>query len=229
MSLATVQQVLAHIYTDSKLRNDFFTNPDTVGRTLGLNCQEIQQLSQLSRQEVNLFAVSLKHKRLGEIRKLMPLTNKVLKQEFDRLFFRYAETYLPKGSKKHLGDAIQFTQFIEQITRTETIEPTWIVDVLRYEKICLETLPSKRLFISDRFNYEVEPLIHSLQTQDSTPVLNLKAKIGIWFRFSQSQQWRSLFISIPDLTYFLQAKILSNWKDNCGKANTRCDRANTLL
>ena len=227
MSLATVQQVLAQIYTNSKLRDDFLSNPDAVGRTLGLNCQEIQQLSQLSSQEVNLFANSLKRKRLGAIHKLLPLTNKVLNKEFDRLFFRYAETYLPTGSKKHLFDAIQFAQFIEQMNTTEYIKPAWVLDVLRYERIELERLKSKTLLISDRFlmqslmgatpkialhrfNYEIEPLIHSLQSQDSTPVLNLKANLAIWFRFYPNQQWRSLFIPIPNFPYFFKRKVLSN-------------------
>ena len=229
MSLATVQQVLARIYTDSNLRDDFFTNPDIVGRTLGLNCQEIQQLSQLSAQEVHLFAGSLKRKRLGEIRKLLPLTHKVLKKQFDRLFSSYAETYLPTGSKKHLFDAIQFAQFIKQINAIKPIEPAWILDVLRYERMWLKTIQSKSFLIGGRFNYEMEPLIHSLQIENSTPVLKLKANIITWFRFSQNRQWRSLFISIPDRTYFLQTNILSNWKDNCGKTNTRGDRPNTLL
>ena len=194
MPLATVQAVLARIYTDSKLRDEFFTHPDLVGRTLGLNCQEIRQLSQLSSQEVNLFASSLKRKRLGEIRKLLPLTSKVLKKEFDRLFFRYAETYLPTGSKKHLDDAIQFAQFSEQLNRTKRIEPAWVLDVLRYEKIWLNTLQSKSLFISDRFNYAIEPLIYSLQRSNSNPVLNRQVTIGIWFRFSSNQQWQLLYL-----------------------------------
>ena len=109
MSLTTVQKVLARIYTDSKLRDNFLTNPDVVGTSLGLNCQEIWQLSQLSSKQVNLFANSLKHKRLGEIRKLLPLTHKILGKELDRLFFKYSETYLPTGINKHLLDAIALT------------------------------------------------------------------------------------------------------------------------
>lgn len=223
MSLATVQKALARIYTDSKLRDDFMTNPNVVGRTLGLNCQEMQQLSQLSSKEVNLFANSLKHKRLGEIRKLLPLTNKLIKKEFDRLFFRYAETYLPTGNKKHLFDAIQFAHFIAKIIATEDIEPIWLLDVLHYERIWLEKLQSNRLFTIalHRFNYEIEPLIDSLQTQESTPVLKPKSTIGVWFRLFPNQQWRSLFIPIPDFPYLVQAKILSNWKDNCGTTNKR--------
>jgi hypothetical protein len=126
MSLINLQQTLARIYTDSKLRDDFLTNPDVVGNSLGLNCQEIQQLSNLSRQQVNLFANSLKRKRLGKIRKLLPLTNEILGKEFDRLFFKFSETYLPTGDKKHLLDSIAFSKFLEPYLTTEKIQPLWL-------------------------------------------------------------------------------------------------------
>ncbi|MGD1920833.1 MAG: hypothetical protein ACFCAD_19295 [Pleurocapsa sp.] len=129
MSLITVQQALARIYTDSKLRDDFLTNPDVVGRTLKLNCVEIQQLSKLSKKEVNMYASSLRYKRLGEIRQLLPLTNKVLGNELNKLFFQYAQTHLPQGNKKHLQDAIAFTKFILN-TVIKDVNPDWLWDIV---------------------------------------------------------------------------------------------------
>ncbi len=196
MSLKTVQKVLARIYTDSKLRDNFLTNPDVVGASLSLNCQEILQLSQLSSKQVNLFANSLKHKRLGEIRKLLPLTNKILGKELDRLFFKYSETYLPTGIKKHLLDAIALTEFIEQQITTNNIQPAWILDVLRYEKIRLKMLQGKQLIMSDRFNYHLESLINSLDS-DAQPQLNPQPNLGIWFKLTPKEKWRSLFFPIP--------------------------------
>ena len=202
MSLSTVQQVLARIYTDSKLRDDFLTNPDVVGISFGLNCQEIQQLSKLSSQQVNLFASSLKHKRLGEIRKLLPLTNKVLGKELDRLFFKYSETYLPTGSKKHLLDAIAFTKFLEQNITTDNIQPAWVLDVLRYEKIRLKMFQGKGFIICDRFSYHLESLINSLHS-DSPTLLNPQPNIGIWFKLTPHSKWREFFLSFPQFHYIL--------------------------
>ena len=210
MSLATIQKTLARIYTDSKLRDDFLMNPNVVGITLGLNYQEIQQLSNLSSQEVNLFAGSLKYKRLGEIRKFLPLTSKVLKQEFDRLFFRYAETYLPSGNRKHLLDAIEFADFLINLNAAESIQPVWVLDILSYEKIWLEQLRSKSFFLIRRFNYQITPLVNSLQIQESDPVLNLQSNIGIWFRFFLTQSWRSFFIPVLDFPDVVPTKVLSN-------------------
>lgn len=195
MSLVNLQQVLARIYTNSKLRDDFLTNPDVVGNSLGLNCQEIQQLSQLSSQQVNLFASSLKRKRLGEIRKLLPLTNKILKKEFDRLFFSFAETYLPTGSRKHLLDSIAFGNFIKQNLTTEKNQ-LWLVDIWSYETIRLNMLLGKKQLIWSRFNYQIEALIAKVE-HDCLSVPNPQPTIGIWFKLTPNSLWRSLFLPIP--------------------------------
>jgi hypothetical protein len=195
MSLVNSQQVLARIYTNSKLRDDFLTNPDVVGNSLGLNCQEIQQLSQLSSQQVNLFASSLKRKRLGEIRKLLPLTNKILKQEFDRLFFSFAETYLPTGSRKHLLDSIAFSIFLKQNLTTEKNQ-LWLLDIWSYETIRLNMLLGKKQLIWSRFNYQIETLIANVKgNYPSVP--SPQPIIGIWFKLTPSSQWRSLFLPLP--------------------------------
>jgi hypothetical protein len=196
MSLINLQQALARIYTNSKLRDDFLTNPDVVGNSLGLNCQEIQQLSQLSSQQVNLFASSLKRKRLGEIRKLLPLTNKVLGKEFDRLFFSFAETYLPTGSKKHLLDSIAFSEFLPQHLITNHLQPLYLLDVLHYEAIRLKMFQGRRLIIGDRFNYHPESLVNNLHSE-SPSVLDTQPVFGIWFKLTPNSQWRSLFLPIP--------------------------------
>jgi hypothetical protein len=195
MSLIDLQQALARIYTNSKLRDDFLTNPDVVGNSLGLNCLEIQQLSQLSSQQVNLFASSLKRKRLGEIRKLLPLTNKILGKEFDRLFFSFAETYLPSGSKKHLFDSIAFSKFLLQHLTTNHLQPLYLSDILRYETIRLKMLQGRQLLICDRFNYHPESLVNSLHSEFQS-VLHTQPVIGIWFKLTANSRWRSLFIPL---------------------------------
>lgn len=195
MSLINSQQALARIYTNSKFRDDFLTNPDVVGNRLGLNCQEIQQLSQLSSQQVNLFASSLKRKRLGEIRKLLPLTNKILKQEFDRLFFSFAETYLPTGSRKHLLDSIAFSNFVKQNLTTDKNQ-LWLFDIWSYEIVRLNLLLGNKQLIWSRFNYQIKTLIANVENNlISAP--SPQPNVGIWFKLTPNSQWRSLFLPIP--------------------------------
>src|SRR4249919_2832862 len=106
MGLAEVQLVLAQLYTNTALRERFLSDPQAVGTELGLAPTEIQEVAQISARQVTLFANSLRSKRFGEIRKLLPLTYKVLGQKLHALFQQYAETYVPHGIKKHHDDAI---------------------------------------------------------------------------------------------------------------------------
>lgn len=115
MGLADVQRVLAQLYTNSTLQEHFLADPQSVGQELGLEAAEIEQIAQLSAQQVTRFAQSLHNKRLGEVYKLLPLSYKVLGKSFTALFRQYAHTYVPSGIKKHRDDAIAFAVFIERI------------------------------------------------------------------------------------------------------------------
>lgn len=170
MELA-LQPILAQLYTNAELRSRFFANPQTVGAQLGLNSTQIEQLSQLSAPEINLFATSLKRKRLGEVRELLPMTAKALNKDFSKLFWQYAETHNPQGIKKHLYDAIAFATYIEKI---DNLEPKWILDLVRYEKTWLEAAePNKRLIVR-RFQYAIDGNLQVLK----------QPFLAVWFRLS---------------------------------------------
>lgn len=170
MELA-LQPILAQLYTNAELRSRFFANPQTVGAQLGLNSTQIEQLSQLSAPDVNLFATSLKRKRLGEVRELLPMTAKALDKDFSKLFWQYAETYNPQGIKKHLYDAIAFATYIEKI---DNLEPEWILDLVRYEKAWLEAAePNKRLIVR-YFRYAIDGNLQVLK----------QPFLAVWFRLS---------------------------------------------
>ncbi|WP_414578898.1 hypothetical protein [Anabaena sp. CCY 9402-a] len=178
MGLETTQQVLAQLYTNTELRERFFANPQAVGLEMGLNCDEAQQLAQLSAQQVNVFANSLKWKRLGEVRELLPRTAKEMGKNFTTLFWRYAETPIPQGMKKHRQDAIAFANFIIQVTQTEGIEPAYIGDLVRYEKTWLLTYDSAICWRICWFGYAIH--------QD----FSKKPAIAIWLRLGKRSQLR---------------------------------------
>ncbi len=188
MGLVIVQQVLAKLYTDRDLRKTFFERPQLIGQQLGLTFEEIQQLSELSSQQVNLFASSLKHKRLGGVRKLLPLTDQCFKKDFYELFDQYYHKLISTGIKKHRQDAICFCSFLlEQITSQPTRSP-WILDVIKYEKSWLQATESKHLFSWCYFQYAIEPLIESIQRSEFTPILIKKPCIAIWFKLSRQKK-----------------------------------------
>ncbi len=176
MELA-LQSILAQLYTNAELRSRFFTNPEIVGAQLKLNSTQIQQLSQLSAPDVNLFATSLKRKRLGEVRELLPRSAEALNKDFSKLFWQYAETYNPQGIKKHLDDAKSFATYLEKIN---SIEPEWIIDLIRYEKTWLEAAePNKRLIIR-HFRYAI----------DGNLQVSKQPFLAVWFRLAPKGRLR---------------------------------------
>lgn len=197
MGLREIQRALAQLYTNAALRERFFADPQAVGEKLGLSAAEVQQVAQLSSQQVNLFANSLHAKRLGEVCKLLPLTYRALGKHFALLFRRYAETYVPKGIKKQRDDAISFATFVEQVARAEDIESGWAMEVLRYEKAGLIASSITRRLMVCRFGYAIGKLVQSLDRGDEVPSLLKQPTIVFWVRFTrQGQLWRVVF-SLP--------------------------------
>ncbi|MCC5634968.1 hypothetical protein LC593_03700 [Nostoc sp. CHAB 5844] len=185
MGLAQTQQVLAQLYTNSEFRERFFANPQAVAVELGLSCDEAQQLAQISAQEVNIFANSLKWKRLGEIHELLPRTAKVLGKNFNTLFWRYAQTHLPTGIKKHREDAIAFANFINKMAENEDLEPIWISDLVCYEKTWLLAYELGNCL-------RVCWLRHTVH-RDFTA----QPTLAIWYRLSRRSQLHHIILSLP--------------------------------
>ena len=177
MGLVQTQQVLAQLYTNSELRKRFFDNPQTVGAELGLSDEKTQQLAEISAQQVNIFANSLKWKRLGEVRELLPRTARVLGKNFNDLFWRYAETHIPQGIKKHREDAIAFANFIQQ----QEIDPDWLSDLVCYEKTWLLAYDSRRCLRVCWFRYPVDKL-------GSTENIPRQLTLAIWWRLTERSQ-----------------------------------------
>lgn len=187
MGLEQVQQVLAKLYTNTEFRERFFNQPGVVGAELGLSSIEIEQLSQLTAKDVTVFANSLKWKRLGELRELLPITAGVLGKEFNTLFWGYAESYLPTGIKKHRDDAIAFSNFILQ---TPEITPVWVKDLVIFEQAWLLTYQPNRCFLLRCFSYTVHQ-------QDIKPQLT----IALWWRLQKLSSLQHLFITFNHLWF----------------------------
>ncbi|QIR40154.1 hypothetical protein HCG51_27885 [Tolypothrix sp. PCC 7910] len=177
MGLAQTQQVLAKLYTNTEFRNGFFANPKVLGAELGLSDAEIENLSQLAAPQVNLFASSLKWKRLNLLSKVLPSTAVALGKNFKTLFWRYAETYIPQGIKKHRQDAIAFADFIVKTSQLEGLEPIWLSDLVRYEQAWLLAEELNRGLKVCWFRYPIDKLGNSEEK------IRPQLTIAVWWRF----------------------------------------------
>ena len=180
MSLADIQRTLAQIYVDSALRWKFVEDPNSVGLDFGLSVEEILLLSQMSSDQVKFFADSLHHKRINEAAKLLPLTYRLLGKRFSKLFLEFADSFVPKGVKKHLEDAMHFSEYISKESTTEAT----IVDIARYEAARLRALNTNSRLIVRLFRYPIKRIF--LLVAENNTALSVKPHptAAIWLRLS---------------------------------------------
>ena len=186
MALAHVQSMLARIYTDTELRQKFLLNPFEVATEYNLEDSEIEQVIDLSKDQVESFAVSLIYKRLGEIRKKLPFTARLLGKKFSRLFFQYAQASTPQGIKKHLEDTFLFADYIKRMAGQEKAAP-WVVEVLQYEVNGIKAIISKFSLSFVIFHYDIKGLVDSL-LRDNQIQPKKRLRIGSWIKYLPSKR-----------------------------------------
>ncbi len=186
MALAHIQSMLAKIYTDAELRQRFMLNPYDVASAHNLEDSEIEQIIELSKPQVEDFAVSLIYKRLGETRKKLSFTARMLGKKFPRLFFQYAKESSPQGVKKYLKDTLLFAKYIERVAVKEEVAP-WSLEIMRYEINGMKAFLSLFTVSVCMFRYDVEALNEALLRNDQVqPTKRLRA--GLWVKYWPSKR-----------------------------------------
>ncbi len=181
MALVHIQSMLAKIYTDAELRQRFLLNPYAVATAHNLEDSDIEQIVELSKPQVEDFAVSLIYKRLGETRKKLSSTARVLGKKFPRLFFQYAKNSSPQGVKKHLKDALLFAQYIERVAVKEEVA-SWAVDIMRYEINGMKAFLSPFTVSVAVFHYDVEALNKAMLRNDQVQPTK-RLRVSLWVKY----------------------------------------------
>ena len=177
MSLLDVQNFLARLYTDESLRREFSSAPEKIGKVNNLNEKEIAELTEILSAELNLFADSLRWKRLREVEKLLPLTKQVLAEEFEIYFHEFANQFLPATVKKHLEDAIQFAEFLQ------SKEKNWKKDLAKYERAKLKFNNCDKNFIFKVFDYDIKEIFRKgVRAQKE---FKQKKTFAVWLRIGK--------------------------------------------
>jgi len=195
MGLDKQQQALARLYTDVILRKAFSEDPQDVAVRLGLGPREVEQLSRLSARQLKFFSNSLKHKRLSEACKLLPLSRLALGGQFATIFHRYADTHVPTGTRKHVDDAVAFVKFAKESAHNKHIEP-WAMELMHYEVACRTAwdLASWRMMW---FRYPVGKLVRFLAHDHGKPLITVQPTIALWFRLARRGRLRHVILSLP--------------------------------
>lgn len=201
MGLAETQRALARLYTDAEWRARFFRDPAGVGAELGLRPEEAEQLAQVSARKADYFAASLVNKRLGEVTKLLPLTARVLGQEFRKLFRAFAAGYVPRGVGKHTEDAIAFAGFMRRGARLAGVGPEWLPDLLAYEREWLKA-SRPRMHLGVRlFRCAVERLARSVARDPSAPDFDPRPTLALWLRLTPRGKLHHRAVPLPRLRH----------------------------
>ncbi|MDQ3749399.1 MAG: hypothetical protein M3367_10375 [Acidobacteriota bacterium] len=177
MSLLGVQNFLARLYTDENLRREFLSAPEQTGRENNLTEKEIAELSAILPAELNLFADSLRWKRLREVEKLLPLTKRALAEDFEIYFREFASGFLPATVKKHLEDAIQFAEFLQGK------EKNWKKNLAKYEQAKLEFNNCGKNFIFKVFDYDIKEIFR--KGVGAQGEFKRKKTFAVWLRIGK--------------------------------------------
>jgi hypothetical protein len=196
MGLAQVQAALARLYTDAAWRASFLADPEAAGATLGLAAAEARQLAGLAPAQVELVAGSLRRKRLTEVVKLLPLSHRALGPRFAALFWRHADAYLPRGTKRHRADALAFTAYLARAARAEPLDPPWAADLLAYEAAWLAASDPGCRVLLRRFRHDPRPLAHALAHNGPRPSPTPHPALALWLHLPGGRVWHGA-LSLP--------------------------------
>jgi hypothetical protein len=152
MSLLDVQNFLARIYTDENLRREFLSAPEEIGRANNLSEAELTEIADIFPEELNSFAESLFYKRLREVEKILPLTRKILEQDFEKQFRVFADSYLPLTVKKHLEDAAEFCNYLQ---KNKSI-PDVSKNTAKFEQAKLEFWSFEKRLVVKVLDYDIK-------------------------------------------------------------------------
>ena len=175
-----MQNLLARIFTDEDLRLRFLLDPEKTGAENNLNAAEIEQIKQILPAQINFFADSLFYKRLHEVQKLLPLTRKVLNEDFEKYFREFANQFLPQTIKKHLEDAVGFGGFLQ----SKEIKPLWIKDLAKLERSRLAFNNSEKRFLLKRFDFDIREILKEISREGAQAQSDFPKRktFAVWLR-----------------------------------------------
>lgn len=134
MSNGEMQACLARLYVDTPFRRLFYLDPATL-REYRLTDEEFESIRRIDRDKLELFALSLSHKRRRRIERAYPLLFRLDAAEIGRYWARYYQLYPAKPHHTGHQDALDFGTFMEESLVDATHLPWFACDLARYERL----------------------------------------------------------------------------------------------
>jgi len=199
MGLAEVEQILERLTTDEALRERFVHDPLVVGRELGLSAGETRQVARVAAARIDSFSGTAKGRRLLELSKLLPLTQRVLTDRFSAHFQAYAADHPAVGARQLLESAQDFASYLEVRLREERVGPGWTLDLLRFEKARLKAADPSRRWVARYFRHDISRLVRSVARREETPSAARRPTVAVWWRPRSRAPVRYAVFASPEL------------------------------
>lgn len=182
MPLLEYQSLLACLWTDAALREEFARDPRGVGAQYRLTPTEIEGLLQLPLPDIQYFANSLHNKRRQEVAHFLPLTARALGGRYAPLFAVYSRDTPPLGPNGLRADAIGFVGYL-----TRKLEPP-LRELARYEAAWLRMAQERHVLLVQRFPYPMLQLCRAVERGEATDGIPHDRHLAVWWRGSRGSR-----------------------------------------
>ena len=197
--MSEIEHILERLSGDEELRRRFVDDPFALGRELGLSVSGARQLKREAAARFDSFAATERDRRLVEMRKLFPLTQRVLSGRFATHFKDYAAAHPAGGIARLFGDAFDFARYLDARLIEERVGPGWVLDLLRYEKARLRASDPARRFVGAYFRHDISRLVRSVMRREEPPAANRRATVAVWWRPQRRGTVRYAVFGVPQL------------------------------
>jgi hypothetical protein len=134
MTTSEMQACLARLYVDDSFREVFMRWPEVALQGYELSAAEDRAVRDLDVKALQFFARSLRNKRLKRFRYAYPALFASSDPHVDRLSARYHQLCGDDGRFSIHEDILNFGRFVEQSAAADDILPSYIGDLVRYER-----------------------------------------------------------------------------------------------
>jgi hypothetical protein len=199
MGLPDVEQILARLSADEKLRERFAEDPFALARELGLSDAASRQLRRRAAASFGGEKASPREHRFVQVYKLLPLTHRVLKGRFTYYFDHYVEEHGAVSFERLFGDVLAFAEYLEEKLKEDYLGSGWTLDILRFEKARIKAADPKRRLVVAAFRHDISRLVRGVARKDAMFEVVVRRSVAVWWRRRPHAPVRYAVFAAPTL------------------------------